>query len=211
MTGEGEIQNFKKDRPLTSDEVTFWRELIETYLKPLEGNEQNQKQTQEQLIELRNKVCLIFILINSLFIIVVFSLQQVTSGGGDLSVKLPCADEKEHGVGQSIEPISVAFTLVFGVLLLVQFLCMLMHRFATLLHICASTTIFKGKKLLAKFRKDPESGIQESEIEEKAISFAEVSIIKYSRLSLSRSRRDRLKHFEISVLRHIRFVVVRKK
>ena len=33
----------------------------------------------------------------------------------------------------------------------------------------------------------------------------------YSRLSLSRNQRDPLKHFEISVLRHIRFVVLRKK
>ena len=32
----------------------------------------------------------------------------------------------------------------------------------------------------------------------------------YSRLSLSRSRMDRLKHFEISVLRHIRFTEPRK-
>ena len=35
--------------------------------------------------------------------------------------------------------------------------------------------------------------------------------INYGRLSLSRNRRDPLKHFEISVLRHIRFVVLRKK
>ena len=35
--------------------------------------------------------------------------------------------------------------------------------------------------------------------------------IKYSRLSLSRNRRDPQKQFEISVLRHIRFVVLRKK
>ena len=33
---------------------------------------------------------------------------------------------------------------------------------------------------------------------------------KYSRLSLSRNRRDPQKQFEISVLRHIRFVVLRK-
>ena len=33
---------------------------------------------------------------------------------------------------------------------------------------------------------------------------------KYSRLSLSRSRRDPLKHFEISVLRHIRCAELRK-
>ena len=36
-------------------------------------------------------------------------------------------------------------------------------------------------------------------------------IRKCSRLSLSRNRRDALKHLEISVLRHIRFVVLRKK
>ena len=33
---------------------------------------------------------------------------------------------------------------------------------------------------------------------------------KYSRLSLSRNQRDPQKQFEISVLRHIRFVVLRK-
>ena len=39
------------------------------------------------------------------------------------------------------------------------------------------------------------------------------SVLKtiYSRLSLSRNRRDPQKQFEISVLRHIRFVVLRKK
>ena len=33
---------------------------------------------------------------------------------------------------------------------------------------------------------------------------------KYSRLSLSRSRRDPLKHFELSVVRHIRFAELSK-
>ena len=36
-------------------------------------------------------------------------------------------------------------------------------------------------------------------------------LIVYSRLSLSRNRRDPQKHVEISVLRHIRLVVLRKK
>ena len=35
--------------------------------------------------------------------------------------------------------------------------------------------------------------------------------IKYSRLSLSRNQRDPQKQLEIYVLRHIRFVVLRKK
>ena len=37
-----------------------------------------------------------------------------------------------------------------------------------------------------------------------------VHISIYSRLSLSQSRRDPLKHFEISVFRHIRFAELRK-
>ena len=38
-----------------------------------------------------------------------------------------------------------------------------------------------------------------------------VQNLLYSRLSLSRIRRDPQKHFEIFVLRHIRFVVLNKK
>ena len=38
----------------------------------------------------------------------------------------------------------------------------------------------------------------------------QIPILRYSRLSLSRSRRDPLKHFEISVLRHIRCAELRK-
>ena len=39
----------------------------------------------------------------------------------------------------------------------------------------------------------------------------DVSTVEYSRLSLSPSRGDPLKHFEISVLRHIRCAELRKK
>ena len=42
------------------------------------------------------------------------------------------------------------------------------------------------------------------------LHFKPVQISIYSRLSLSRNRRDSLKHFEISVLRHIRFAELRK-
>ena len=42
-------------------------------------------------------------------------------------------------------------------------------------------------------------------------SSSETAASRYSRLSLSRNRRDPQKQFEISVFRHIRFVVLRKK
>ncbi|WAR10593.1 CHS2-like protein [Mya arenaria] len=159
-----DIRLYKKADNLSQDENQFWWELIDAYLKPLEEDAKKKEEIKADLLELRNKVCLIFILINSLFIIVVFSLQQVVASenwskasgslketGGSLSFPLPCADRKDDGTllnasGQSVEPISVAFTLVFGVLLFVQFICMLMHRIATLLHICAATEIFKKKR-----------------------------------------------------------------
>ena len=62
----------------------------------------------------RNTVCLFFLLVNALFVTIVFSLQQVNSESGSVSIELPCA---EGGYGESIEPISMAFTAVFGVLL----------------------------------------------------------------------------------------------
>ena len=184
MYDDEDIKTFKTDKALEDNEVTFWKQLIETYLKPLEGDAEKQKQTQEALIELRNKVCLIFILINSLFVIVVFTLQQVTVSSGSMTIHLPCAENlrgEDNGNAtdvnhdlhpQAIEPISVAFTLVFGILLFVQFVCMLFHRFATLLHILASTTIFKGKKLLARFRPDPEAGVEN--VTEREITYDEV-------------------------------------
>ncbi|KAH3803408.1 hypothetical protein DPMN_131669 [Dreissena polymorpha] len=63
----------------------------------------------------RNKLLLFFLHVNALFVTIVFSLQQVNAdSGGNISIQLPCA----AGVrGASIEPISNAFTAVFGVLL----------------------------------------------------------------------------------------------
>ena len=43
------------------------------------------------------------------------------------------------------------------------------------------------------------------------VSLSKLQIGIYNRLSLSQNQRDPLKHCEVSVLRHIRFVVLRKK
>ena len=89
-------------------------------------------------LSFRNKVCLFFLLINALFVTIVFTLQQVSATSSTLSIDLPCA---EGNYGESIEPISIAFTLIFGILLLIQFICMLFHRMSTFLHICAITEV----------------------------------------------------------------------
>ncbi|GFO13082.1 chitin synthase [Plakobranchus ocellatus] len=41
---------------ITVEESQFWRQLIDTYLFPLESNEQQKKKLQDELLEMRNKI-----------------------------------------------------------------------------------------------------------------------------------------------------------
>ncbi|KAL8601460.1 hypothetical protein ACOMHN_000402 [Nucella lapillus] len=124
---------------LDATETGFWRELIDKYLLPLEKDPEHEKKIQDDLIELRNTVCLFFFLINGLFVVLVFTLQYVSQDTDNLSIKIPCDSSTFRG--EDIQPISIAFTLVFGLLLLLQFMAMLCHRLATFLHIAASTDV----------------------------------------------------------------------
>ncbi|XP_067686177.1 chitin synthase chs-2-like isoform X2 [Haliotis asinina] len=126
-------------------EVDFWNGLIGRYLFPLEKDEKHEKKMKEDLLELRNTVCLAFLLINALFVILLFALESVSEYTPQLKVKVPCGNDDV--VPEDIQPISVAFTLVFGIMLSIQFVAMLFHRYSTFLHIAAITRIdlFKGK------------------------------------------------------------------
>lgn len=112
-------------------------------------------QMHQGLIELRNKVCLAFLLMNALFVTIVYVLTEVNSSTHQtLSIKLPCTvSEGRPGRGY-IEPISFAFTAIFGIMLLLQFICMLMHRMSTFIHIAASTNFDLKKKLFDGFNSD---------------------------------------------------------
>lgn len=127
----GEIDNIPKE------EVKFWNDLIIKYLLPIEGNKEQQAQMGKDLIELRNKVCLFYFLINAIFITIVFTLQYVNAQTHSIAVVIPCGDDNEI----TLEPISIVFMGVFGFILLIQFIAMLFHRLATFLHIIATVNI----------------------------------------------------------------------
>ena len=61
--------------------------------------------------------------------------------------QIPC--DSDMFAGENLEPISMAFMLVFGLLLVLQFVGMLCHRLATFLHI-AATTEFKSSSRVPK-------------------------------------------------------------
>ncbi|XP_045178584.2 chitin synthase chs-2-like isoform X3 [Mercenaria mercenaria] len=137
---------------LRIEEELFWKWLIKTYLSP-GGKSGDGRQTEEEkmkeklkeenmikqeLKELRNKASVAYLLINALFITIIFFLQQSNlDTNGDLSVKIECGG----GDFLEVEPISMAFTVVFGLLLVIQFLCMIVHRLKTFLQINSITRI----------------------------------------------------------------------
>ena len=139
------LQDFElgngRTRYIGKEEKNFWIDLIAKYLKPLENDEAQQKKTQENLIELRNKMSLMFFMINALFIVIIFTLQYTNAvkEGRGLSIPLPC--HAENGRPLTLEPISLLFMVVYGIALVIQFIAMFFHRMGTFLHIIASTEV----------------------------------------------------------------------
>jgi chitin synthase len=126
-----------KDGPeIDVEETKFWKKKIKKYLKPLDQDKNKEKAATEALIELRNSVCLFVFLLNTILVTIMFSLTQVNTFKDTLSVKFTCG-----GNDVNIVPISIMFAAIFGLLLLMQFICMLYHRISTLIHITAETKI----------------------------------------------------------------------
>ena len=57
-------------------EVNFWCDLIEKYLKPLEKDAEKEKQMGNALKELRNQMVFSFLMINSIWVLTIFLLQE---------------------------------------------------------------------------------------------------------------------------------------
>ncbi|XP_022241118.1 uncharacterized protein LOC106458718 [Limulus polyphemus] len=132
---------------LNGAEIQFWKEMIEKYLYPLDQNKEHEARVASELKELRNKVIFGFLMSNALFILIVFLLQLHKDQlhiNWPLGVKtnityIPETSEvridKEY---LQLEPIGLVFASFFAIILIIQFLGMLFHRFGTLSHILAS-------------------------------------------------------------------------
>nr|KAG5714920.1 hypothetical protein BaRGS_000408 [Batillaria attramentaria] len=128
---------------LPHEESVFWNELIEKYLKPIPRDPQKEAAMANDLTKLRNKAAMLFFLGNALFVTIIFILESVAEYTPGLTIELPC--DTGH-VGQKLEPISVTFTIIFGILLVLQLFGMLQHRFSTFVHIVASTSLRSQKR-----------------------------------------------------------------
>lgn len=111
-------------------EYEFWEGLRQTCLVPeLSAFDQTSK-LKEKLVELRNTALLIFGVSNALWTVIVLTLVQQK-------------DLKVFGV----DVIGLAFLLIYGFLIILQFLALLGHRFKTIVHILARTPWTLSKRV----------------------------------------------------------------
>lgn len=99
---------------------------------------------------LRDTVVFAFVMLNALFVLIVFLLQLKKE---DLHVQWPFNAQNEIFYNPNtneiiirrhylkLEPIGLLFVIFFGIILLIQFLAMLVHRFGTISQILATTKI----------------------------------------------------------------------
>uniref|UniRef100_A0A2A4K4F7 chitin synthase n=1 Tax=Heliothis virescens TaxID=7102 RepID=A0A2A4K4F7_HELVI len=142
---------------LSPAELSFWKDLIDKYLYPIDANKEEQARISKDLKELRDSSVFSFFMVNALFVLIVFLLQL---NKDNLHFKWPFGvktnityDEVTQEVLISkeylqLEPIGLVFVFFFALILVIQFSAMLFHRFGTLSHILASTELnwFCSKK-----------------------------------------------------------------
>lgn len=109
-----------------------------------------QAEIQQGLKDLRDKAVIAFFMINAMFVLVVFLLtlkKELIHIKWPLDVKYNFTYNEDSGEIRlsktylELEPIGLVFVMFFAILLVVQFICMLLHRFGTFSEILSTTTV----------------------------------------------------------------------
>lgn len=130
-------RDHSKGKTLKQQEKVFWDNLISNYLKPLEADKVKEHEMADQLREFRNKMAFAFFFLNGLWLVIMTAMNEVR---GTLSITIP----QVYGNPVIIEPLGFIFLIIFAVLLLLQLIGMIWHRYDTLLHVIAATELRKN-------------------------------------------------------------------
>jgi chitin synthase len=99
---------------LSKEETTFWWDMIDIYLKPLEKNVKKEKQQAAGLIDLRNQMAFGMVMINGLWIVALFLMQLQKDS---LSIPWPLPGDQPD---LALEPLGLVFLVFFAVVLVLQ-------------------------------------------------------------------------------------------
>ena len=142
------------------EEESFWKDMIDKYLKPLDEDKDQKKRVEEGLRELKNAVSMGFVLINVLWVTAIFMLQSNTEqlgmrwffGAKGPLISFDTTNPEEANLVfmqyeyLRLEPVGVVFVLAFIFIIALQMLGMFSHRLLTLGHIVSSTNISFNKR-----------------------------------------------------------------
>ncbi|KAK7872105.1 hypothetical protein R5R35_005181 [Gryllus longicercus] len=135
---------------ISSAERQFWEDLLEKYLHPIDENKEEKARISKALKDLRDTSVFAFFMLNALFVLIVFLLQLSKD---KIHIKWPFGvktnltfieESQEVLISKEylqLEPIGLVFVFFFALILVIQFVAMLFHRFGTLAHILASTEL----------------------------------------------------------------------
>lgn len=114
------------------NEKNFWKHLVDKRLKCLVQNTEQDKKIEKMMTNLRNKAVVMFFILNALwltFMIVMNEAKYI------INFTIPTRPP------MLIEPLGFSFIVVFTILLALQFIAMLIHRYETMLHILSITKL----------------------------------------------------------------------
>ncbi|XP_033725123.1 uncharacterized protein LOC117315086 isoform X2 [Pecten maximus] len=124
----GKTECYEIER-INPDEHIFWKDLTDACLKPGSMAFGHNEDLKEKLEELRNNFLGILAVANTLWLILLATLAS------KMELKVSGTD-----------PVGLVFLAIFGFLLVLQFLCMLVHRLTTFGHFCARAPYRFGKQ-----------------------------------------------------------------
>lgn len=122
-------------------EEEFWKGFIQKYLYPLDADKNKQKETAARLIELRNSVCAGMAIVNLLWIAINFMFQLRKPAVISFPIPTNLDDDEVNENNLEIDALGMMFVIFYVLILFIQFIGMLMHRWGTFLHLIAITDI----------------------------------------------------------------------
>lgn len=167
------LNNAKPDH-LDAKETTFWNQLIEEYLAPLQIDQEQKEKTAFELREFKIQVSLAFVLINAMFVTLIFMLQAHQDLLGlrwPLGAKGPILTFSSVDLESAnvitlnyeylkLDPIGLVFVVLLVMVVLLMTGGMFLHRVMTIQQIVAHTDL-KDVSKKNKLCKEPVEILEE--------------------------------------------------
>ena len=119
------MENKEADELSNPEEKKFWDSLVSGCLKPESANLSKVNELKKKLTDLRNYSILVLLLTNIMWIVFLYTLAFPQLAKFNLPDRA----------------FSLLFVAVFSLITIIQFIAMIFHRFATLLHVLAASRV----------------------------------------------------------------------